>query len=116
MNKNSLSSTPAGIMSITGTLASSYRIMSVKSSIDSIGWDNLNKRTSKDTVTGHYLHFVHKTLDEIDLFEEMKGFYLVMDNAFIHITNKISDMVTERGYKRFYPPPYSPELNPIRNF
>ncbi|KAG1136393.1 hypothetical protein G6F37_012056 [Rhizopus arrhizus] len=103
-------------MSTTGTIASGYRIVSVKSSIDGIGWDNLSKRTSNNTVTDHYLHFVHKTLDEMDLFEEMKGFYLVMDNVFIHITNEISDMVTERGYKRFYPPPYSPELNPIRNF
>lgn len=103
-------------MSTTDTLGSGYHTMSVKSSIDGIGWDNLSKRTPNDTVIDHYLHFVHKTLDKMDLFEEAKEFHLVMDNAFIHIANEISDMVTERGYKHFYPPPYSPELNPIRDF
>ncbi|KAG0734426.1 hypothetical protein G6F62_012298 [Rhizopus arrhizus] len=66
--------------------------MSVKSSVDGIGWDNLSKRTPNDTVTDHYLHFVHKTLDEMNLFEETKGLYLVMGNVFIHIVNEISDM------------------------
>lgn len=45
----------------------------------------------------------------MNLFEEAKEFYLVMDNAFIHIANEISDMVTEREYNHFYRPPYSPE-------
>jgi transposase len=52
----------------------------------------------------------------MDRFEEMKGFYLVMDNAPIHTAKDINAMITERGYKCVYLPPYSPELNPIENF
>ncbi|KAG1350098.1 hypothetical protein G6F62_003375 [Rhizopus arrhizus] len=75
-----------------------------------------SKRTRNGTVTGHYLQFIHKTLNEMDLFEEMKGYYLIMDNAPIHTANEISEMITERGYRCVYLPPYSPELNPIENF
>lgn|SRR6478609_7900993 len=39
MNENSLPSTPADIMCTTGTLASGDRILSVKSSIDGIDWN-----------------------------------------------------------------------------
>jgi hypothetical protein len=49
--------------------------------------------TPKVTVTGHYLHFIQKTLDEMDQFEEMKRFYLVMDNVPIHIADEIKEMV-----------------------
>ncbi|KAG1328514.1 hypothetical protein G6F62_008114 [Rhizopus arrhizus] len=89
--------------------------------IDSVGRKrkaptNSSKRTPKGTVTGHYLQFIHKTLNEMDLFEEMKGFYLIMDNAPIHTADEISEMITERGYRCAYLPPYSPELNPIENF
>lgn len=52
----------------------------------------------------------------MDQFEEMKGFYLVMDNAPIHTADEIKEMVKERGYKCVYLPPHSPELNPIENF
>lgn len=46
----------------------------------------------------------------------MKGLYLVMDNALNHTINEISDMVIERGCKYVYFPPYSSELNPIKDF
>lgn len=36
-----------------------------------------------------------------------------MDNVPIHTADAIDDMITERGYKCVYHPPYSPELNPI---
>ncbi|KAI9267180.1 hypothetical protein EDC94DRAFT_494243, partial [Helicostylum pulchrum] len=35
-------------------------------------------------MTGHYLSFLKATLDEMDKYPEMKGHYLVMDNAPIH--------------------------------
>lgn len=38
----------------------------------------------KGTVTGHYLEFLAKTMDEMDKFPELKGHYIVMDNASIH--------------------------------
>lgn len=74
------------------------------------------KLLPKGTVTGHYLNFVCKTLDEMDLYEEMKGYYLIMDNAPIHTAQQINDIITERGYKCVHLPAYSPELNPIENF
>ncbi|CEI90513.1 hypothetical protein RMCBS344292_04837 [Rhizopus microsporus] len=55
-------------------------------------------------------------MDEIDCIPEMKGYYIVMDNAPIHTSNEIDTMMTERGHKCIYLPPYSPELNPIEQF
>lgn len=60
--------------------------------------------------------FSSNTLDEMDKFPEMKGFYIVMDNAPIHTSQDITTMVEARGYKAIYLPPYSPELNPSENF
>ena len=53
---------------------------------------------------------------ELDKFEQWKGCYLVMDNASIHKNIAIANMITERGYRYIYLPPYSPELNPIEQF
>ncbi|KAG0176765.1 hypothetical protein DFQ29_005671 [Apophysomyces sp. BC1021] len=44
---------------------------------------------STGTVTGHYLSFLKATLDEMDRYPEMKGHYLVMDNAPIHSSTDI---------------------------
>lgn len=85
-----------------------------------INYDNRKRKApsspTKRTATGHYLHFIQKTLDEMDQFEELKGFYLVMDNAPIHIADKIKEVVKERGHKRVYFSPCSPGLNSIENF
>jgi hypothetical protein len=45
---------------------------------------NTSEVISRGTVTGHYLSFLKATMDEMDKFEHMKGYYLVMDNAPIH--------------------------------
>ncbi|CEP07115.1 hypothetical protein, partial, partial [Parasitella parasitica] len=74
------------------------------------------KSTSKGTVTGHYLKFLEKTMDEMDCFPELKGYYIVMDNAPIHTAGQIDEMMVARGYRSIYLPPYSPELNPIEQF
>ncbi|KAG1206990.1 hypothetical protein G6F35_011095 [Rhizopus arrhizus] len=74
------------------------------------------KNAPRGTVTGHYIHFIQKTMDEMDCIPEMKGYYIVMDNAPIHTADTIEAMITERGYKCVYLPPYSPELNPIEQF
>jgi hypothetical protein len=68
------------------------------------------------TVTGHYLSFLKATLDEMDKDLEMKGHYLVMDNAPIHSSTDIGKYIHSRGYRYAYLPPYSPELNPIEQF
>jgi transposase len=39
-----------------------------------------------------------------------------MDNAPIHKRVDISDLITEKGYRCVFLPPYSPELNPIEQF
>ncbi|CEG76437.1 hypothetical protein RMATCC62417_11334 [Rhizopus microsporus] len=70
----------------------------------------------KGTVTGHYLHFIQKTMGEMDHFPEMEGYYMIMDNASIHTAKEIDAMITERGYRCVYLLPYSPELNPIEQF
>lgn len=36
------------------------------------------KSTSKGTVTGHYLKFLEKTMDDVDFFLELKGYYIVL--------------------------------------
>lgn len=71
---------------------------------------------SVGTVTGHYLSFLKATLDEMDKYPEMKGHYLVMDNAPIHSSIDIGKYIHSRGYRCVYLPPYSPELNPIEQF
>lgn len=39
-----------------------------------------------------------------------------MDNAPIHSADDIEEMISERGYRSIYLPPYSPELIPIKKF
>ncbi|KAG1137002.1 hypothetical protein G6F37_011878 [Rhizopus arrhizus] len=70
---------------------------------------------SRETVAGHYLSFLKATLDEMDKYLEMKGHYLVMDNAPIHSSSDIGKY-TNSGYRFVYLPPYSPELNLIEQF
>lgn len=67
-------------------------------------------------MTGHYLSFLKATLDEMDKYPEMKGNYLVMENAPIHSSIDIGKYNYSRGYRCVYLPPYSPELNPIEQF
>ncbi|KAG0738395.1 hypothetical protein G6F57_010293 [Rhizopus arrhizus] len=71
---------------------------------------------STGTVTGHYLSFLKATLDEMDKYPEMKGHYLVMDNAPIHSSTDIGKHIKSRGYRYVYLTPYSSELNPIEQF
>ncbi|KAG2215958.1 hypothetical protein INT45_010102 [Circinella minor] len=74
------------------------------------------KKTHKGIVTGHYMKFISKTLDEMDKFPEMSNYYIIMDNVPIHTSHDITRMIETRGYRALYLPPYSPELNPIENF
>lgn len=70
----------------------------------------------KGTTAGYYLRFVRETLDILDKYDEMKGYYFIMDNSRIH--KEIQDILSERNrdYKCVYLPPYLPELNPIEQF
>jgi transposase len=59
---------------------------------------------------------VAATLIVIDRHEQLKGHYIVMDNAPIHTHVDIQKLIEQRGYGCIYLPPYSPELNPIEQF
>ncbi|KAG1290082.1 hypothetical protein G6F66_008950 [Rhizopus arrhizus] len=50
MNEDSQSSTPASTMSTTGALVSDYRILSVKSSINGIGWNEQYRERLEELV------------------------------------------------------------------
>ena len=64
------------------------------------------------TRTNHYLAFLTKTMDVLDA-AGLQGRYLIMDNAPIHTSQDVQNLITSRGYHCIYLPPYSPFLNPI---
>lgn len=64
------------------------------------------------TRTTHYLQFLASTMDVLDQ-NDMKGRFLVMDNAPIHRSPEVQNLISSRGYRCIYLPPYSPFLNPI---
>jgi hypothetical protein len=43
-----------------------------------------NEEGPKGTTVGHYLRFLRETLDILDNYDQMRGFYVIMDNAPIH--------------------------------
>ena len=45
-----------------------------------------------------------------------KGTVIVMDNASFHSKSRLISVAQNAGYKLFFLPPYSPELNPIEKF
>jgi transposase len=67
------------------------------------------------TRTEHFLTYISNVMDVLDR-NNMKGHYLVMDNAPIHTSVKIRELIESRGYRCLYLPPYSPFLNPIEEF
>ena len=44
------------------------------------------------------------------------GQTVIMDNASIHKSQKVRDLIENAGCKLIYLPPYSPDLNPIEIF
>lgn len=74
------------------------------------------EKVTKGTVTGHYKQFLFDLIDCLDKHPILNGAYLVMDNASIHKNPSISRIVSARGYRILYLPPFSPELNPIEQF
>jgi transposase len=67
------------------------------------------------TRTEHFLTYISNVMDVLDR-NNMKGHYLVMDNAPIHTPVKVRELIESRGYRCLYLPPYSPFLNPIEEF
>ncbi|KAG1474713.1 hypothetical protein G6F56_000181 [Rhizopus delemar] len=75
-----------------------------------------NKPVAKGTTTAHFVKFMNALLDIIDLNKNLKGNYIVMDNASIHKSKLMIRKIERRGYKVMYLPPYLPELRPIEQF
>ncbi|KAG1473040.1 hypothetical protein G6F56_001176 [Rhizopus delemar] len=71
---------------------------------------------SKGTTTAHFIKFMNVLLDILDLDEDLKGSYLVMDNCTIHKSKPMMREIESRGYKPMYLPPYSPELSSTEQF
>lgn len=63
-----------------------------------------------ETRTEHYLGYLENVMDVLDK-NNLKGHYLVMDNAPIHKPATVRSCIEKRGYKCIYLPPYSPFLN-----
>lgn len=131
---------PRGSKSITETPSTKATSHSVLGAISAIGVVNMKLRESgnlkrrkvmgatkrkapegqlsvpKGTTGEHYLQFISDTMDIMDEFSEMKGYFIIMDNAPIHVPEIIDPIIMQRGYTPVYLPPYSPELNPIEQF
>jgi hypothetical protein len=59
------------------------------------------------TRTEHFLAYISSVMDVLDR-NNMKGHYPVMDNAPIHTSVKVRELVESRCYQCLYLPPYSP--------
>ncbi|KAG1147317.1 hypothetical protein G6F37_011805 [Rhizopus arrhizus] len=71
------------------------------------------KKMPKGTVTGHYMKFICKRLDELDKVPEMRNFY-IMDNAPIHTSEDITKLIKTREYRAIHLPSYSPDHTRLR--
>lgn len=60
--------------------------------------------------------FLQKSLNCMDLFPEMKGFDIVLDNAPFHRADEIAEIISKKEYRSIYLPPYFLRLNLIKNF
>ncbi|KAG1152798.1 hypothetical protein G6F37_000839 [Rhizopus arrhizus] len=52
----------------------------------------------KGTTAGHFVQFISDTLDMMDEFPNMKGFYVVMDNAPIHSRDVVDPYHFRKGF------------------
>ncbi|KAI8884478.1 hypothetical protein K501DRAFT_161332, partial [Backusella circina FSU 941] len=58
------------------------------------------------TTGDHYLQFFNDTMDIMDEFPEIKDYFIVMDNAPIHVPQIVDPVIISRGYTPVYLPPY----------
>lgn len=59
----------------------------------------------RGTTGGHYLQFLNDAMDIMDEFPKMKGYFIVMDNAPIHVPQIIDPVIISRGYTPSIPSP-----------
>lgn len=71
---------------------------------------------SKSTCNSEkFCTFLKTLVNELDEAGNMDGSWLIMDNAAIHKTQMVRDIVQGKPYQLMFLPPYSPMLNPIEN-
>ncbi|KAG2197596.1 hypothetical protein INT47_006659 [Mucor saturninus] len=109
---------PRGSKSITETPSTKATSHTVLGAISAIGVVNMKLRVWKfeEKEGKHYLQFISDTMNIMDEFSEMKGYFIIMDNAPIHVPEIIDPIIMQRGYTSVYLPPYSPELKLIAQF
>ncbi|KAI8054873.1 hypothetical protein BDF21DRAFT_468170 [Thamnidium elegans] len=52
----------------------------------------------KGTTVEHYLQLISDTMDIMDEFPEMKGYFIIMDSAPIHVPEMIESIIMQQGY------------------
>ncbi len=67
------------------------------------------------TDTAIFKDFIEQLLHHCGRWPEPK-FVLIMDNASFYYSTRIEQLCSEAGVKLLYLPPYSPDLNPIKEF
>lgn len=115
-----LSPTVIGTVSSVGVINLSVRMPKQPPEIRKVQGDKKKsietisrEEEPKDATAGHYVKFLEATLDKHD---QMRGFHLVMDNAPIHSSKQMAELIESRSRtKPVYLPPHSPELNPKSN-
>lgn len=70
------------------------------------------KPLKKGTTAYHIVKFMESVVDVMDK-NDIKRYFIVMDNCKIHHSRFVVDTINSRGYKPPFMRPYSPFLNPI---
>ncbi|KAG1138408.1 hypothetical protein G6F37_010537 [Rhizopus arrhizus] len=75
---------------------------SVLGAISAVGVVNITPEDKlsvpKSTTGEHYLQFISDTMDIMDEFPEMRGYFIIMDNAPIHVPEMIDPVIMKQGY------------------
>lgn len=71
--------------------------------------------TLKSVNTDIYFNFIDETIKKLKEINPATVFIFIFDNVSFHKDKRIYDLITNSGYKMYYIPPYSPNLNPIEN-
>lgn len=67
------------------------------------------------TTRDHFIDYLGKLLAIMEQ-NELRNYYIFLDNASIHKSQEITDLIENRGHKLRYIPAHSPFLNPIEEF
>ena len=72
-----------------------------------------NKHVAKGTTTAHFVKFINKLLDIMNMGESIKGHCLLLGNASIHKSKPMVRKIESRSYRIVCLSPCSPELKPV---